>query len=114
MNLDTIYFEVGDADAVSKAVAFYVDHFGLEISSSEEGESAWLRAGGLTLGFHIGDAPSNPWAFNLGFSVDDVDAEVNRLEAEGVAISMAPYDAPWGRAASLSDPNGFTVWLTQR
>jgi predicted enzyme related to lactoylglutathione lyase len=73
-----------------------------------------LSAGGLTLGFHLGDAPSNPWAFNIGVSVADVDAEVKRLEAEGVAISMTPYDAPWGRAASLADPHGLTVWLTQR
>jgi predicted enzyme related to lactoylglutathione lyase len=114
VNLDTIYFEVGDAAAVGRAVAFYVDHFGLEVSSAEEGESAWLRAGPLTLGFHVGDAPTNPWAFNLDFSVTDVDAEVSRLKAEGVEAAVGPYDAPWGRAASFVDPNGFTVWLTQR
>lgn len=84
MNLDTIYFEVGDAEAVRRAVAFYVDHCGLEVSSAEEGESAWLRAGALTLGFHVGDPPKHPWAFNLGFSVTDVDAQVSRLKAEGV------------------------------
>jgi len=114
MNLDTIYFEVGDSDAVDKAVRFYSEHFALEVTSAEEGESAWMRAGALTLGFHVGDAPSNPWTFNLGFSVGDVDAEVDRLENAGVGISVAPYDAPWGRAASLVDPNGFTVWLTQK
>ena len=112
--LDTLYFEVGDADAVDRAVEFYTRNFGLEVSSAEAGESAWLKAGDLTLGFHIGDAPSNPWAFNLGFSVPDVDAACADLESKGVSLSIAPYDAPWGRAASLADPNGFTIWLTQR
>ncbi len=114
MNLDTIYFEVGDSDAVQRAVDFYVRHFGLEVSSAEEGESAWLKAGDLVIGFHVGDPPSNPWAFNLGFSVPDVDAACETLERNGVGISMAPFDAPWGRAASLVDPNGFTIWLGQR
>ena len=114
MILDTLYFEVGDGDAVQRAVDFYSRHFGLEVSSAEPGESAWLAAGALTLGFHVGDAPSNPWACNLGFSVPDVDAACATLEADGVSITVAPFDAPWGRAASLSDPNGFTVWLTQK
>ena len=114
MILDTVYFEVGDAEAVQRAVEFYTTNFGLEVSTAEPGESAWLRAGGLTLGFHIGERPSTPWAFNLGFSVPDVDEACNALESNGVSIAMAPYDAPWGRAASLVDPNGFTVWLTQR
>ena len=112
--LDTLYFEVGDGDAVDRAVDVHTQNFGLEVSSAEAGESAWLKAGDLTLGFHIGDAPSNPWAFNLGFSVPDVDAACADLESKGVSLSMAPYDAPWGRAASLADPNGFTIWLTQK
>ena len=114
MILDTIYFEVGDGEAVQRAVEFYSQHFGLEVKSAEPGESAWLLAGGLTLGFHVGDPSSNPWSCNLGFGVADVDATCAALEAAGVAIAMAPYDAPWGRAASLVDPNGFTVWLTQK
>lgn len=114
MILDTVYFEVGDGEAVQQTVAFYTQNFGLEVTSAEPGESAWLRAGTLTLGFHVGEAPSPPWACNLGFSVPDVDAACAELEAKGVALSSAPFEAPWGRAASLVDPNGFTVWLTQK
>ena len=73
-----------------------------------------MKAGPLTLGFHVGDPPSNPWAFNLGFTVADVDATCAELEQKGISISVAPFGAPWGRAASLVDPNGFTVWLTQK
>lgn len=114
VTLDTIYFDVGDDEALDRSVAFYTQNFRLTLKGVEPGESAWLTAGPLTLGFHVGDPPSNPWACNLGFTVHDLDATCAELEHNGVGISVGPFDAPWGRAASLVDPNGFTVWLTQK
>ena len=51
----------------------------------------------------------------LGFKVDtreEVDALVDSLVAEGVAVQQEPYDAFWGaRYAVVSDPDGNGVGI---
>ncbi|QQA43249.1 VOC family protein [Pelagovum pacificum] len=42
--------------------------------------------------------------------VEDVDAEVTRLQAAGITLVNGPMDRPWGiRTASVRDPSGH-VW----
>jgi predicted enzyme related to lactoylglutathione lyase len=41
----------------------------------------------------------------------DVDAEVERLRAAGVAVSD-PEDAEWGRFATFTDPDGNGIVLS--
>ncbi|MFN2497259.1 MAG: VOC family protein, partial [Pseudonocardiaceae bacterium] len=48
----------------------------------------------------------------LAFVVDDLDGELARLRAEGVAITMPLTDEEWGeRAFQVRDPNGVIVQL---
>lgn len=48
----------------------------------------------------------------VAFVVDDVDAEHERLLAEGVEVLTAPETEPWGeRYAQYPDPNGIVVQL---
>jgi catechol 2,3-dioxygenase-like lactoylglutathione lyase family enzyme len=48
----------------------------------------------------------------LAFVVDDLEAELDRLIAEGVAITMPLREEPWGeRAFQVTDPNGILVQL---
>ncbi len=50
----------------------------------------------------------------IGFMVDDLDAEYERLKAQGVEFSMAPSDQPWGgRLATFKDPEGNQIVLDQ-
>ncbi len=45
--------------------------------------------------------------------VEDVDAIVDRLRAEGVEVLVEPADQPWGeRLAYVQDPEGNAVMLT--
>ncbi len=47
---------------------------------------------------------------SLGFTVEDVDAEYERLLALGIAFVTAPRTHPWGwRSAQLRDPDGNLV-----
>ncbi|MEU3908948.1 VOC family protein [Streptomyces goshikiensis] len=48
----------------------------------------------------------------LAFVVDSLEAELARLTDEGVAITMALREEPWGeRAFQVTDPNGVIVQL---
>jgi uncharacterized glyoxalase superfamily protein PhnB len=48
------------------------------------------------------------------FVVDDVDAELARLESEGATVVTPPETEPWGeRYAQVADPNGVVYQLVQ-
>jgi catechol 2,3-dioxygenase-like lactoylglutathione lyase family enzyme len=49
----------------------------------------------------------------LVLSCDDVDGAYAELRERGVGFSAAPEDMPWGRFASLQDPDGNT-WLLRQ
>ncbi|MFW5488636.1 MAG: VOC family protein [Desulfovibrio sp.] len=48
----------------------------------------------------------------FGLEVEDVDAEYERLSAEGVTFVQSPQDNPWGdRSCICIDPAGMAVYL---
>lgn len=54
--------------------------------------------------------PVNPDCCGLEFSVDDVDAEYERLLSMGVKIENPPVTYPWGfRAIGFKDPDGNNI-----
>jgi uncharacterized glyoxalase superfamily protein PhnB len=110
MRLRTMILTVGDWAMVERCRDWYVDHVGLASSRELTGESSWLSAGEVEVGFHTGRAAETP-AVTLSFLVADVDTEVERLRAAGVEITD-PADKPWGaRAATTRDPAGHEVIL---
>lgn len=85
---------------------------------SEDGQVAlalFLRQS-MTTALATGALPVRPPGqdrFMLIFGVEDVDAEVQRISRQGVAILKGPADYPdWGyRGAYLRDPDGNLVEL---
>jgi methylmalonyl-CoA/ethylmalonyl-CoA epimerase len=54
----------------------------------------------------------SPSLYHVAFEVDDLDAELTRLESEGIAITMPLTVEEWGeRAFQVRDPNGIIVQL---
>ncbi len=50
----------------------------------------------------------------VAFVVDDLDAEHERLRAEGVPITLPPREEPWGeRLFLVEDPNGIVYELVE-
>ena len=48
----------------------------------------------------------------ISFEVGDVDAEYDRLKAEGVQIYQEMQDKPWGeRSFVIDDPNGVHIYI---
>jgi glyoxylase I family protein len=51
---------------------------------------------------------------HLGFRVDDLEATIERLEAMGARVRIAPFQEGSVRLAFLSDPDGIWVELESR
>ena len=50
----------------------------------------------------------------VAFVIDDLDAEHERLRAEGVPITLPPREEPWGeRLLMVQDPNGIVYELVE-
>lgn len=115
MSMDTFFVEVGSAADVIAERDFFLRHFNMSLVGEEEDDDyVFVTDGTVKLGFLYGDRLENPVLINVGITVDDVDAEVARLQREGVVIRVAPETFSWGRAAALEDPCGLGVWLIER
>jgi predicted enzyme related to lactoylglutathione lyase len=90
---------------------FYADVLKLPIKSKTDVSIDFELGSGATLGVHKRTRllAVRPGSFQLGFSVDDVDALVARARALGAPIFQDPYDEASARVAIISDPDGYPV-----
>ena len=103
------------------AVEFYRDQVGLPFKFADEkfGYASFETAGaGFSIATVGDDQPDLERLIGrptgIGFMVDDLDGEYERLKAQGVEFSMVPSDQPWGgRLAAFKDPEGNQIVLDQ-
>ncbi|MFD1505694.1 glyoxalase [Georgenia yuyongxinii] len=113
-----VSLNVKDAAASS---AFLVKHFGFREEMAADGFASLTRDdAGMNIAFLDVGLPTLPddqrdehaAGVILAFVVDDLEGELARLEAEGVAITMPLTVEEWGeRAFQVRDPNGVIVQL---
>lgn len=99
---------------VDRLVHFYSRVLGMEPSAWQPGETATFMLGDVKLFLHRQGAPSPdvpPNMDHIAFFVEDVDAECEALQRQGLAAEIGPRDFSWGRSAYLSDPDGRQVEL---
>ena len=118
ISASTVSLNVDDVPASS---AFLVEHFGFAEVMAADGFASlarddaginvvFLRRGISTLPEDQRD--THAAGLILAFTVDDLDGELARLNAEGVTISMPLIEEEWGeRAFQVTDPNGVVVQL---
>ncbi|GAA5124184.1 VOC family protein [Haloechinothrix salitolerans] len=109
-------------ESLQRSVAFYRDVLGLEVRVEGDGyveftmdntKFALFERGKLTE--LIGRPGGNPPCGEIGFIVDDVDAEADRLRQTGVEILTGPVDRPWReRTVHIADPDGNIVEFAQK
>jgi catechol 2,3-dioxygenase-like lactoylglutathione lyase family enzyme len=111
-------------DDVQAAIDFYTKHLGFTTNTSFLPAFADVRRGNLRL-LLSGPASSagrpmpdgrtpHPGGWNrIHLVVDDIDAEVTRLLADGVAFRSDVVSGPGGRQIVLDDPAGNPVELFQ-
>jgi uncharacterized glyoxalase superfamily protein PhnB len=110
-----------NVDDVPASSAFLIEHFGFREEMAADGfvslsredtgmNVVFLRRGLETLPADQRD--DHVSGIILAFVVDDLEGELARLQAEGVAITMPLTDEEWGeRAFQVRDPNGVIVEL---
>lgn len=110
-----------NVEDVPASSAFLRDHFGFREDLAADGFASlsredagmnvvFLRRGLATLPEDQRD--DHATGLILAFVVEDLEGELARLEAEGVAITMPLTVEEWGeRAFQVRDPNGVIVQL---
>jgi uncharacterized glyoxalase superfamily protein PhnB len=109
---------VADAEASAR---FLSEHFGFETAMRAPGFASLTRpdAGAnvifLARGIQTLPADQRDQSASgviVAFVVDDLEGELARLQAEGVAITMPLTVEEWGeRAFQVRDPNGVVIQL---
>lgn len=101
----TVWLPVDD---MARAVAFYRDVLGCEVTQSDDSWSE-VDAGGLTIGLNGRDSesPRGSGGAVISFHPEgDIEDAVRELEGRGVPFSGGVSDHPWGRVASFLDSEG--------
>ncbi|MFG3295437.1 VOC family protein [Streptomyces sp. NPDC048179] len=110
-----------NVDDVVASSAFLTEHFGFREEAAADGFASLARDdAGMNVVYLRRGLASLPEdqredhadGVILAFVVDNLEAELTRLTAEGVTITMPLREEPWGeRAFQVTDPNGVIVQL---
>lgn len=96
-------------DDMNRAVTFYRDTLGLQVTSQHEDWSE-IDADGLRIGLNGREAThghADGGGAVITFQPDGcVDSEVDRLTSAGVQFPGGISDHPWGRIAPFKDSEG--------
>jgi predicted enzyme related to lactoylglutathione lyase len=91
---------------------FYRNVMGLRVLTDQVPHWVDFDLGeGKKLGLHPEGAGRKvtPGTLQLGFAVANVDKFITDARVMGARILQDPFDAPFGRIAVLSDPDGYAV-----
>jgi predicted enzyme related to lactoylglutathione lyase len=100
--ISAIWLPVSD---MQRAVAFYGDCLGLQVLE-HDGDWSEVTAGDQRIGLNASESPAGDGGAVIAFAVDDLDATVGELTANGVEFSGGVSEHPWGRIAPFRDPDG--------
>lgn len=109
-------------EGLSRSVAFYRDVIGLRVRIEGDGYVEFEMENTKFSLFErsklpelIGREGGNPPCGEIGFLIDDVDAEAGRLRRLGVEILTGPVDRPWReRTLHIADPDGNIIEFAQK
>ncbi|WP_116376786.1 VOC family protein [Mycobacterium sp. MFM001] len=108
--------------SLQRSVAFYRDVIGLQVRIEGDGYVEFAMDNTkfalfersklpMLIGRDGGSAPCG----EIGFLVEDVDSEADRLRALGAEILTGPVDRPWReRTLHIADPDGNVVEFAQK
>ncbi|GLW35931.1 glyoxalase superfamily protein [Actinoplanes regularis] len=117
-HIDVLSLPVSDQE---RARDFYVDTLGFELVRQNEmgPRQQWIQVApkgaqtSITLVTWFDTMPAGSLQ-GLVLHTDDLDAEVATLIGKGVAVPDGVQDAPWGRYAVFTDPDGNRLVLRGR
>lgn len=109
-------------ESLRRSVAFYRDVIGLQVRIEGDGYVEFDMENTKFSLFErsklpelIGREGGEPPCGEIGFLIDDVDAEAERLRGLGVEILTGPVDRPWReRTLHIADPDGNIIEFAQK
>jgi predicted enzyme related to lactoylglutathione lyase len=110
--IDHVYYWTADMD---RAVAFYRDALGLELTRREGSNWAEFKAGAIRLALHgaVEGHPLQPGGATASFEVEDLDGALAVLESRGVTAGHRGEVGTEARYAILTDPDGNSIQLIE-
>src|SRR4051794_597067 len=99
--LGTVMLAVSD---LPRSVEFYRSVLGLDVEQ-HSGDWAQADAGGTYIGLHSSENVNAGGSVVLIFDADDVDETLRAVREHGLEAGDAD-DQPYGRIATLRDPDG--------
>lgn len=117
--VDYVIQYVGSLD---RSVTFYRDVIGLDVRIEGDGYVEFAMANTKFSLFErsklpelIGRGGGTPPCGEVGFLIEDVDEEAERLRGLGVEILSGPMDRPWReRTLHIADPDGNIIEFAQK
>ncbi len=109
-------------ESLMRSVAFYRDVVELKVRIEGDGYIEFEMDNTKFALFERSKLPElicreggNPPCGEVGFLIDDVDAEADRLKGLGVEILSGPVDRPWHeRTLHIADPDGNIIEFAQK
>lgn len=111
-------------ESLNRSVAFYRDVIGLRVRIEGDGYVEFEMENTKFSLFERSKLPEligrdggngNSPCGEIGFLIDDVDAEAERLRGLGVEILRGPVDRPWReRTLHVADPDGNIIEFAQK
>jgi len=125
---DTVYFMprvdyvIQYVESLRRSVAFYRDIIGLNVRIEGDGYVEFEMDNTKFSLFERSRLPElinreggRPPCSEIGFIVEDVDREADRLRGRGVEILSGPVDRPWReRTLHIADPDGNIIEFAQK
>lgn len=107
------FFRASDPPALSR---WYAERLGVLPPPQSMDDAPWEQEAGITVFGPSGPAADDlgllgPGGFGLNFRVADLEAMVEQLRSAGETVEVDPTDYPYGRFASLRDPEGNPIQL---
>ncbi|OBH94861.1 VOC family protein [Mycobacterium sp. E2733] len=109
-------------ESLRRSVAFYRDVIGLQVRIEGDGYVEFALENTKFSLFErsklpelIGREGGNPPCGEIGFLIEDADAEAERLRGLGVEILTGPVNRPWReRTLHIADPDGNIVEFAEK
>lgn len=109
-----IFFQAQDPETLR---AWYQTHLGIDVQAWGGAAFQWQDQGGATI-WNVSPGKDNPYApgtspFMINYRVDDLDALLDALRAEGCNVLEAGEASEYGKFGWVLDPEGNKVELWQ-
>jgi len=120
LKISDIAFSCYPVTDIARARKFYEGVLGLKPTMlvGEAGGMQWteydIGPGTLSLGAGAPDWTPRSDGCSVGLEMEDFDAAIAHLRANGVKFKMEPFPTPVCRMAMISDPDGNTICIHKR